>query len=319
MIKLIILLEFLLFGIILYLSRDWELRLLHHGEDPPGNKIALSLRFIRPQHWIIFATLFIFVADPDLHDALIFVLPAVFFQQAFLFANNDYWDKDADAQNEMKIRRNVISSGQLSLLEGRLFLFILFLLGMIFSAPLGWPALLLAAVFLFTSYAYTAPPFRLKGRIFWDMMSHAFVVFSHPFLFTTVALGLYSVRNMIMYIIFIFLSLYIQISQETRDCEEDTKIETNSVVAMGYKKAYLLMSILLLTSIFLCFWLVLSERASGLFLIQGVLCTFALHDLYFTWKTQNYGACFQNTWSQFNKKALVGFGPVLLWWFIHLL
>ncbi len=63
MTTLIILTELLLIALIMYFTRDWELGLFR-GEDPPGGRIALYLRIMRPQHWILFTTLFVFVAFP---------------------------------------------------------------------------------------------------------------------------------------------------------------------------------------------------------------------------------------------------------------
>jgi 1,4-dihydroxy-2-naphthoate octaprenyltransferase len=88
-------------------------------------------------------------------------------------------------------------------------------------------------------------------------------------------------------------------------------------LALGYKKAYLLMSVLLILSCIFTFWLVLSEQTSVFFLLVASLCAFVLYDVYRTWKGKDHSACFQNIWWRSNKKALVGFGPVLLWWLLH--
>ena len=316
MLWIVLLLELLAILWIFFVARGWELRLIR-GENIPRGRLSVYLRFIRPQHWIFFSVLFVFVAHPGFHPSLVLVLPAVFFQQAFLFAMNDYWDKDVDAQNGLKKRRNVVSSGELPLSEAHVLLTLLLFVGALFPLFLGWRPTLLSIGFLVTSYAYSAPPFRLKGRVYWDLISHAFLVFSYPFLFTTVALGTFSLRNMIMYLIFVMLSLQLQISQEVRDFHDDAQIETNTALALGYKKAYLLMSVLLILSCILTFWLVLSEQTSVFFLLVASLCAFVLYDVYRTWKGKDHSACFQNIWWRSNKKVLVGFGPVLLWWLIH--
>ncbi len=315
MTNLLILAELLLIVIVTYYCRQWELGLFQ-GQDPPGGRAALYLRIMRPQHWILFTTVFVFVACPGLHPKLACVLPAVFFQQAFLFGVNDYWDREVDALNPLKKKRNVVASGELSLAECRFVLFLVFALGMLFSVCLGPAAAGLSALFMVVSYAYTAPPFRLKGRIGWDLVSHGFVVFSFPFLFTTVGLGLVSVRNLGMYLIFVLLSLQIQVSQEARDFKDDAEVEMNSVLAMGYRNAYLLMAGLLVTSLVLCFLLVLSGRASVLFLLVASLCASALHDLHGTWRRKQYAGGFQSIWAGFNKKTLVASLPVILWWFL---
>jgi len=316
MMNLLILGELLLIVWVTVACRRWEMGLFR-GETPPGGRVALYLRIMRPQHWILFTTLFVFVAWPGFHPKMVFVLPAVFFQQAFLFGVNDYFDREVDSLNPLKKKRNVVASGELSLAEGRLVLLLVFVLGMLFAACLGPAAAVLSGVFMAVSYAYTAPPFRLKGRIGWDLASHGFVVFSFPFLFATVGLGALSGRNTLMYVTFVLLSLQIQVSQEARDFKDDAEVETNSVLTMGYRNAYLLMTGLLLASLVLCFFLVLSGRASTLFLLVGVLCACALRDLYGTWRRGEYAGAFQSIWAGFNRKALVASVPVFLWWAVE--
>ncbi len=297
--------------------RKWEIDLLAGKRIPEGKLMAFIL-FLRPLAWIHLATLLVFLACPHLDPYLLYVLPAVFFQQAFLFAVNDYCDREADGLNEFKKKRNVITSGKLSLTEGRILLALLVLLGFGFSCLLGWPALILALIYTGVSYAYSAPPFRLKGRVYWDLVSHGFTVFSYPFLFTTVAMGLYSPRNGFLYFAFLLVSLYIQVGQETRDLQEDAQHETNSIIRLGYRKAYLVMTGLLAACVALFFLMVLTETVSTLYLLITAYFVFHLYDLYLTWKSGDYGMCFPNTWGGLYKKPLVGAVPVLLWWILHL-
>jgi len=308
-------LEVAALAVIGYFGRKWEVGLAR-GTPPPGHPVAVLLRFLRPHAWIILATVFVFLACPRLHPGLVYVFPALFFQQAFLFAVNDFWDREVDALNPFKKRRNVLSSGELGLSQGRLLLGLLVLLGFFLAIPLGGRATLLSVLFLGLSYAYSSPPFRLKGRVIWDLVSHAFLVFSYPFLFTSVALGLTSARNLLLYLLFVLVSLYIQTGQEARDFEEDAQVETNSVLTLGYRKAFLFMIFLLTASFLLAFGLVLSDLVSPLYLLIVSHCAFHLHDVAATWKSGKYALCFQNAWGGFIKKSLVGSLPVLLWWFL---
>jgi 4-hydroxybenzoate polyprenyltransferase len=309
----LIVLEVVLFVGIGYFARKWEVGLAR-GVLPPGGTLPVILRALRPHAWVVLATVFVLLASAGLHRDLVYVLPAVFFQQAFLFAVNDYCDRELDGLNPFKKRRNVLSSGELGLREGRLLLVLVFLLGLLLPLRLGWQPTLLSAVFLAASYAYSAPPFRLKGRVLWDLVSHAFLVFSYPFLFTSVALGLCGPRNLTLYAIFVLVSLYIQIGQETRDLEEDKQVETNSIITLGYRKAFLCMTALLGSALALSFGLVLSRQVSPLYLLISAQCAFHLRDVYLTWRSGNYPMCFQNAWGGFIKKTLVGSVPVLLWW-----
>ena len=312
----ILILELAAIVAVLLATRTWEMNLLAEWQDPPSYRLAVVLRFMRPQHWILFSTLFVFVAFPAFSPRLVLVLPAVFFQQAFLFAVNDYFDKDVDALNPLKKKRNVVASGELSPAECRVALLAMFFVGMLFPAFLGVGAAVLSALFMAVSYAYTAPPYRLKGRVFWDLVSHGFVVFSFPFLFTTVAMDQFSLRNLFMYLIFVLLSVQLQVSQEARDFCDDAQVESNSVLNMGYRKAYLLMVALVATGFCLSFVVVLAGWASALFLLVASLCACALWDIYMAWGSGRYDRCFQNIWAGFNRKALVAMAPVVLWWFV---
>jgi len=316
MVEAILFLEILTLAVLFYFTRRWEV-LLHSGKNVPDGRIPLYLRFFRVQHWIIFFPLLVFAAHPAVHPSLLLVFPAVFSHQAFLFAINDYRDREVDSQNPFKSRRNVIASGELSTGEAKMLLAVLVGVSLLLPVFLGLAAVFLSVIFLVASYAYSSPPWRLKGRVAWDLVSHAFLVFSYPFAFTSVAFGIASIRNAVMYGIFLLLSVYIQISQETRDLSDDSRFETNSVVRMGHKRAYVFMFALFSLSFALSFWLILTNRASCLFLLVPTLCGFGLYDLYLSWRSQNLAACYQNTWLKSNRKILVAFTPVLLWWWIH--
>jgi len=315
MISVLVFLEVCAFVVIGYFGRKWEVGLAR-GIPPPGDRGAVLLRFLRPHAWIILATVFVLLASPEFPPNLVYVLPAVFFQQAFLFAVNDFWDREVDSLNPFKKRRNVLSSGELTPTQGKFLLALVSLLGFLPAIPLGPGAVFLTVIFLGLSYAYSSPPFRLKGRVVWDLASHAFLVFSYPFLFTSVALSRYTTRNLLLYLLFVLVSLYIQVGQEARDFEEDAQIETNSVLTLGYRKAFLFMTSLLAASFLLAFGLVLSGQVSPLYLLICCHCVFHLHDVYATWKSTRYAMCFQNAWGGFIKKTLVGSVPVLLWWFL---
>jgi hypothetical protein len=69
-----------------------------------------------------------------------------------------------------------------------------------------------------------------------------------------------------------------------------------------------------MAGLILCFLLVLSGKASPLFLLVGSMCACALYDLYGTWRRGQYDGGFQSIWSGFNKKALVASLPVIMWW-----
>ncbi|MEW6443442.1 MAG: UbiA family prenyltransferase [bacterium] len=316
MVEFLLVVELALIAAVAYFTRDWEIRLLR-GESLPRGKAALFLRFTRPPHWIKSAIVFVFVAVPQPHSALLLVLPIVFLHQAFLFAVNDYFDREVDSLNEVKKRRNVISSGELPLPRARVVLGFIAVPGLLLPLFLGWPVLLLSGAFLAASYAYSAPPLRLKGRVGWDLVAHAFLVFSYSFLFTTLAIPGPTPRNMAIYAVLVLVSVSIQMAQESRDFSDDAQVETNSVLALGYGRAYLLMGLLLSSALALSFWLVLSGLGSVFFLVLSALCSFAIYDLAQTWRRGEYSAYFRNMWLRINLKVLAGLCPVLVYWLLR--
>ena len=82
----------------------------------------LLMRFLRTQHWVFHVPITVFVAHPHFDFLMALILPIVFCQQAFLFAVNDYFDRDIDARDPNKKDRNVISAGLLPLRQARIIL-----------------------------------------------------------------------------------------------------------------------------------------------------------------------------------------------------
>lgn len=131
------------------------------------------LKVSRPRFWLYTAgpVLLGLGAHIDVYAFylfLYFLIPA----NIFLYGVNDIWDRDTDAYNPKKIQKEskVSSHRDVELLR----------YATIFSAFLALPILIwggsliriLMGLYIVLSYFYSAPPVRLKSRIFLDSMSN---------------------------------------------------------------------------------------------------------------------------------------------------
>jgi len=193
-----------------------------------------------------------FLTSFDLYIALIVVFGA----QIFLFASNDYFDRDVDALDPKKKRRNPVCDGRVTIKGVRALLVattILPLAGSLYfyfdptySTPSLWP-FIFTAFTLFVYYYYTAPPLRFKNKVVLDVLSHGTLINTFPYLFCLIALKDFTTGTIFLLAVFMMRSTMAQILQEVRDYEVDKKVEKNTVVVIGQKRAiWLVFSVYLL-------------------------------------------------------------------------
>lgn len=132
----------------------------------------------RPRFWTYlagpFLIGFVFVAFPqDLmrpvfwYGLFYFLIPA----NIFLYGINDWFDRDTDRFSEKKKGRELVASEKnlgaykIAVISALLLAIPLFIL----LSSLGK---IMFAIFLFLSYAYSAPPLRFKARPFLDFLSN---------------------------------------------------------------------------------------------------------------------------------------------------
>lgn len=83
-------------------------------------------------------------------------------------------------------------------------------------------------------WVYSAPPFRLKYRPVWDLLSHMLFVESYPYLVFMLLLGLpWLAVDKLMYGLLILASLSAQLEQQLRDYEVDKANGNSFTVAVG--------------------------------------------------------------------------------------
>ena len=111
-------------------------------------------------------------SDTSLDWRLLFVTVANILAMTFAFMINDVVDAPDDALNPIKTKSNVISQGLLSYQEGYFVAGGFFCFSAILFFLSGWLSFLAGISTLILSYAYSAPPLRLKARPIVDVLSH---------------------------------------------------------------------------------------------------------------------------------------------------
>jgi len=172
-------------------------------------------------------------ATPPLYVSLV----VVFCAQVFLFAANDYHDRHVDAMDEVKGKRNPVSAGRVSENSAVSLLVVSLMGALVASAYFGLLTFIFTAGALFVFYFYTAEPLRFKRRAGLDVVSHALLINTFPFFFVLVALFDFSSGALFVLIVLMVRSAMAQLLQEVRDYELDKKVERNSVIALGQKRA----------------------------------------------------------------------------------
>jgi len=188
----------------------------------------------------------------------------VFTAQIFLFASNDYFDKHVDALDEKKSRRNPICNGQVTSKGVQVLLISTAIISLVFSLFFSLFAFLFTAFSLFVFYFYTAEPLRFKNKVGVDVLSHGIFINTFSFFFCLVALWDFSSGAIFLLAILMMRSAIAQLLQEIRDYEVDKKVEKNTVVALGKRKAIWLIIVIYLTIIVSTIFLLVTYQLFGI-------------------------------------------------------
>jgi len=150
------------------------------------------------------------------------------------FALNDYFDAPHDAEEPKKALRNFFVQVQLS--RGRVWLVtaLILLPVLLIFAQFGWYGWLVFGVGVSAMVGYSAPPFRLKSRPGFDLLTHMFFVQTFPY-FTCLALLPINPQPIDPVLLSFFLlgSLGAQLEQQIRDYEVDSRTDSNFTTRFG--------------------------------------------------------------------------------------
>ena len=211
--------------------------------------------------------------SPSLYLALIVVFAA----QIFGFANNDYFDRHIDALDEKKRLRNLFCTGRVTAKEVRALLIATAIISLAGSLFFSFFAFLFTAFALFVFYFYTAEPLRFKNKVGVDVLSHGIFINTFPYFFCLVALWDFSSGSVFLLAVLMMRSAIAQLLQEIRDYEVDKKVERNTVVALGQRKAIwivfgIYLAIFLSTLILLVTYQLFNVGISMFYLVILFLC-----------------------------------------------
>lgn len=173
------------------------------------------------------------LTTPPLYIAII----TVFTSQIFLFAGNDYYDRHVDALDPKKKTRNPVCNGSVSEGGVRALLVVSGVLPLVASAYFGLTAFAYTAFTLFVFFFYTAPPLRFKNKVVLDVLSHGLFINTFPYMFCLVALGDFSFGSVFLLTALMMRSAMAQLLQEIRDHGVDSKVERNTAIVLGQRRA----------------------------------------------------------------------------------
>lgn len=174
------------------------------------------------------STLIIAILALLLHDALnrrtILLAAALTAGYWLAFALNDYFDAPYDAVDPGKARRNFFVSHTVS----RRSIHLLTLLLSLGIAPVfalfGWAGIVIAVISIFVTWAYSAPPLRLKNRPGLDLLIHGLFVETYPYAVCLILTGSAWTRlDRVLLLILFLTSLTAQLEQQLRDFEVDAR------------------------------------------------------------------------------------------------
>lgn len=173
-----------------------------------------------------------------LHEALnrqtILLAAAITAGYWLAFALNDYFDAPYDAVDPGKARRNFFVSHAVSRRSIHL-LTLAFCLGIApVFARFGWPGIVIALISIFVTWAYSAPPLRLKNRPGLDLLTHGLFVETYPyFVCLTLTGSTWTPLDRVLLAILFLTSLTAQLEQQLRDFEVDARTGRTFATAVG--------------------------------------------------------------------------------------
>ncbi len=164
-----------------------------------------------------------------------------FFANVFGFVVNDFLDAPSDRKDDEKKGRNLFCSSKTKL-QGNLILYSSLGLSLFFGVMVSYPILLFIVLLNILAFSYSAPPIKLRDRLYWDwifvFLWKGVIIFAGYYHFFGINM---SAMNPFMYgtmVIVLLVSLVSQISNQLRDFEVDKKTNSNNTVQyLGFKTA----------------------------------------------------------------------------------
>jgi len=178
------------------------------------------------------------------------LIVGIFSANVFMFVVNDFYDAPHDSKDPVKRARNLFCSPDTRKI-GKVILYASLCLSLFLGAIVSLPVLLIIVLFDLLAFFYSAPPVKLRNRLYWDwifvfLWKTLIIAASYVYFF---GMDL-SAGNSFMYgtlTIILLLSLISQLDNQIRDFKVDKTNDTNhSVQRLGHERSSLLKFILLI-------------------------------------------------------------------------
>jgi len=176
------------------------------------------------------------------------LIVSTFFANVFGFVVNDFYDSTHDFKEYVKKTRNLFCSSNTKRL-GKVVLYVSLSLSLLFSVVVSPNIFLIIVLFDFLAFFYSAPPIRLRNRLYWDwifvFLWKGIIIFAGYIYFSGIILprGPFMLGVLTMVLL---SSLINQIDNQIRDFEVDKMTNTdNSVQQLGSHNASSINHILL--------------------------------------------------------------------------
>ncbi len=177
----------------------------------------------------------------EFNGKYIILILGFFFANVFGFVVNDFFDALSDHKDDEKKLRNLFCSSKTKLL-GKVILYTSLGLSLFFGGIVSYPILLFIVLLNILAVSYSAPPIKLRDRLYWDwifvFLWKGLIIFAGYYHFFGINI---SAMNPFMYGtmgIVLLVSLVSQISNQIRDFEVDKKTNSNNTVQyLGFKTA----------------------------------------------------------------------------------
>jgi chlorophyll synthase len=155
----------------------------------------------------------------------------------FTFSINNYFDADSDRKNPRRRNINAIASGKISKRNGAYLIILSAIIPLIVSFLFNFHAFLFCVFLVILGWIYSAPPVRLKGRLFFDIVWH-FVGFVSYVIWGSFIAGSIGIINWLAAISIGAFSLIGQVENHIEDFEFDKESGTRTfAVWIGIKNA----------------------------------------------------------------------------------
>ncbi|KXK27320.1 MAG: 4-hydroxybenzoate octaprenyltransferase [candidate division WS6 bacterium OLB20] len=183
-----------------------------------------------------------------------------FLATTFAFMINDVEDAEDDARDPKKAKRNPISAGMLTHVQGTVVSVAVALTAMLIYTLLGPMPAVIGASVLLTGFLYSWRKVRLKGMPFIDMISHGYFLGSGALLISFLSFTEFHTEVLPAFLAVFLISLGGDLFNEIRDYESDRKAQLkNSVSIIGLRASIALRYIVTAVGLVLAVWIGVSN------------------------------------------------------------